>query len=205
MSATSDDDDEDSADSSTCAPDGYQSPVVPETQRHPELILVPSPVRQASYQRYPLRNTPDRLQHQQSRYLFVNSRHHNSSSSLGALSNNTATANTTTATSNVISTINNNLINAEASNSAAASTSASATASASASASDSAGNTAQRAAASKLPPTRSKGSKNYSRDEVEHLLKSVSICLPLGSEDWQVVAHLHAEKFPANKRDAAKL
>jgi hypothetical protein len=40
---------------------------------------------------------------------------------------------------------------------------------------------------------------------VEHLLKSVAICLPLGSEDWQVVASLHSEKFPANKCDAAKL
>jgi hypothetical protein len=42
-------------------------------------------------------------------------------------------------------------------------------------------------------------------DEVEHFLKSVSICLPLGSEDWQVVARLHSENFPAHKRDAAKL
>ena len=141
MSGTSDEDDEDSNDSSTCAPDGYKSPVVPETQRHPELILVSPPVRQASYQRYPLRNTPDRQQHQQSRYIFITSRHRNSSSSLGALSNNTATANTTTATSNVISTINNNLINAEVSNSAATSTSASAAAD----------NAAQRAASSKLP------------------------------------------------------
>ncbi len=36
-------------------------------------------------------------------------------------------------------------------------------------------------------------------------MKSVSICLPLGSEVWQVVARLHSEKFPANKHDAAKL
>ncbi len=40
---------------------------------------------------------------------------------------------------------------------------------------------------------------------LEHLLKSVSICLPLGSEVWQVVACLHSEKFPTNKHDAAKL
>ncbi len=56
-----------------------------------------------------------------------------------------------------------------------------------------------------MPPSRSKGSKNYSRDGLEYLLKSVSICLLLGSEDWQVVAHLHSDKFPANKRDAPKL
>jgi hypothetical protein len=169
MSRTSDDDDEDSDDSSTCAPDGYHSPVIPETQRQPELNLVPSPVRQASYQRYPLRNTPDRQQHQQSRYLFVNSRYRNSSSSLGASSNNTdsgnlVTASTTAATTNNTSSINNN-IDAAASSSANASTSASTTAST--------GNRTQRAASSKLPPNRSKGSKNYSRDEVEHLLKSV--------------------------------
>ncbi len=94
------------------------------------------------------------------------------------------TASTTAATINNTSSINNN-IDAVASSSANASTLASTTAST--------GNHTQRAASSKLPPNRSKGSKNYSRDEVEHLLKSVSICLPLGSEDWQVVAHLHAE------------
>ncbi len=93
------------------------------------------------------------------------------------------------------------ILNPDASTSAATSTSAAASTSAFAAA----GNAAQRAASSKFPHSGSKGSKNNSHDEVEDLLKSVSICLPFGSEDRQVVAHLHSEKFPANKHDTAKL
>jgi hypothetical protein len=57
QSPGSNNDEEEDNDSSTHAPEGYDSPVVPETQLPPEHILVPSPVR--IQQRYLLRSTPD--------------------------------------------------------------------------------------------------------------------------------------------------
>ena len=60
QSPGSNNDEEDDDDSSTCHPDDY----VPETQPPPELILVPSPVRHLSQQRYPLRSTPEQQQQQ---------------------------------------------------------------------------------------------------------------------------------------------
>jgi hypothetical protein len=55
------------------------------------------------------------------------------------------------------------------------------------------------------PPTRTMGSKKYSHDEIEDLLKSVSICLPLGSEDRKIVLRMHNVKYSSHDHNAVKL
>jgi hypothetical protein len=193
QSPGSNNDEEDDDDSSTCAPGDYNSHVVPETQLPTQHILLPFPVRHPSQQRYPLRSTPDRQQQQAPRYIFVNDRNRSSSSHSGpptvtsAAVNNTITATTSSGTNNNITTT------ATTSKIHDTTTNASVTS-----------NTMKTNSKSQ-PPSRTKGSKNYSHNESEDLLKSVSISLPLGSEDWQIVLRMHNVKYSSHDCNAVKL
>ena len=45
-------------------------------------------------------------------------------------------------------------------------------------------------------PSRSKGTKNFSNDELSSILELIEKVLPTGNDFWELVVELHKEKFP---------
>ena len=60
---------------------------------------------------------------------------------------------------------------------------------------------APRAQGSKA--VRSKGSKNFSNDELNSLLELIEKVLPTGNDFWELVAKLHKERFGVMNQNAA--
>jgi hypothetical protein len=53
--------------------------------------------------------------------------------------------------------------------------------------------------------SRTKGTKNFSNDELNSLLELIEKVLPTGNEFWELVVDLHKEKFPEMNQNAASI
>ncbi len=195
MSSDVNDDDEHSSSSSTQAPEGYEEHVIQETQEGGAIL--PSPVRVSST-RYPFQPTPER---QHSRLQFLSrvsaaarsstaaaSRDSSATTGASAGTRNTTAANASAAASRVSG-------GASAVTARTTTTTSARGSSSMAAASRDSGGTS--AAASSLrnsvnATARSRGGvKNYSNDELSSLLECIRRVLPIGNDQWELVAELH--------------